>query len=158
MFGKTESEKSSQDIESSKTSSSLTSKLQSIGSTERGEPVKKGRPSNAELAEKEAIKEREKLIREMFSDEVITDLITMYPDVRFAMTGDDCFIMPDKDKIILTRLAKPCTAFIDTDPKWLALFLFTGVLIKVYGSMEAAHNTQEEVLKSPVKEEKKKDG
>lgn len=87
-----------------------------------------------------AEKKRDEVIDSLYTPENLEGLVTLPFELRHAMTGWDGFELTSEEKHILAVTGVPVAkAFMDTDPKWIALTIFSITLLKLFGARELAY-------------------
>lgn len=108
---------------------------------------KRGRPSKDDpksIADRERI--REELSREfatLFAPEYWEGIVRGPADLMLAVSKRELWNVPDKElKPLAMGAAHTARLFLQTDPKWIALFMFSVSLTQVYGARFAIHVAQ----------------
>lgn len=144
--------------------SSLSPDPSSAGTAEAGAHIeavraKRGRPSrdSAEsVAQREKI--REQLAQEfatLFAPEYWEGIVRGPADLMMHVSGRELWNVPDKEiKPLATGAAHTARLFLQTDPKWIALIMFSVSLTQVYGARIALHMS---ALKKEARERRDKE-
>lgn len=108
---------------------------------------KRGRPPRDDaksVADRERI--REELTREfatLFAPEYWEGIVRGPADLMLAVSKRELWNVPDKElKPLAMGAAHTARLFLQTDPKWIALFMFSVSLTQVYGARFAIHIAQ----------------
>lgn len=135
---------SSQGVDSASTSGAATAEASQHIAEVR---AKRGRPRKDEsalIAERERI--REELTRELatlFAPEYWEGIVRGPADLMLAVSKRELWNVPDKEiKPLAMGAAHTARLFLRTDPKWIALFMFSVSLTQVYGGRIAVHMAQ----------------
>lgn len=115
--------------------------LAGIRKSGRGRP----RKDEAALAEERA-KIREELTREfaaLFSPEHWEGIVRGPADLMLHVSGRELWNIPERElKPLAVGAAQTARHFLQADPKWIALFMFSVSLVQVYGVRAALHMAQ----------------
>lgn len=113
----------------------------------RGRPRKSvdGTPAGASAAAKKqelaAAQERmERALKEIYKPENWEPIVRAPADLMQALTGDKLWeIPPPEIKTLATQTSLMAQYFVQTDPKWIAVFMFSFSVLTVYGSRTMMH-------------------
>ena len=100
---------------------------------------RKKRTTKIKPEEQEAAKIAEQLDK-LFDPRIFKGVVRAPADLMLAATGRKIWDLPDKEVDTLAESGSICAQqFIKTDPKWIALIMFSMSLISVYGGRAAFH-------------------
>lgn len=81
-----------------------------------------------------------KLLNDLFRQENWEEIAALYFNTRFAMTGDDGFLLNREQKAILgATMATSMRLLIKIDPKWISLIVFGVNYVTLIGQKEIEH-------------------
>ena len=76
-------------------------------------------------------------LKKLFSPDQWEAIASMYPDIRYAMTGYEGFRLTDTERITLsTSLSTMMSYLVAVDPKYLAMILFLATYGSIVGKKE----------------------
>lgn len=135
-------------------SAEATAHLERVREGKRGRPRKDDATREAERA-----KIREELTREMaqlFSPEYWEGIVRGPADLMLHISKREIWDVPEKEfKPLAVGAANTARLFLQADPKWIALFMFSVSLTQIYGVRAALHMAQ--VRKEAKEGREKKD-
>lgn len=105
---------------------------------------RRGRPSKSEKRaftfEDADVAERAKALDLIFDEKAWKGAVGAPGDAAFALTGKEYWQLSEEEKDTLAKTgAATARAFLITDPRWLALSLFSLSILSIYGSRLMKH-------------------
>lgn len=113
--------------------------------------IKRGRQrktsTNSEKSQEEIQRLSEEL-NKMFQADNFRGVVRAPADVLLALTGNKIWDLPEEEVNSLAITGASCARyFLSSDPKWLALSLFSMTVLTTYGTRAAMHLAQKESKK-----------
>lgn len=111
-----------------------------IQSEENAVEVEKTPRQNADKSASQEISRLAKELDKVFNPNNFKGIVRAPADLMLAASGRKIWDIPDKEIEALAETGSMCArSFVKTDPKWIALILFSMSLMTTYGGRAALH-------------------